>query len=209
MKQPETDKYLKNLKNGRVFIYTELLAKSESMVVCDVNGNISEGHYAEASEDGVIERAKSNYLGNPVNGVLYPYTGILAQRDDFVSINDPEEWRRFMAERDGNAKIEVLPGGKEPSEPADTPTLGRSGPTIEEIVETKQILDDAGDVSHETPRQGVGLPNTEGMGAREAKTLLSEWAEKKFGHKLDRRPSLDTVIAEAQSLLDRGAAAAG
>ena len=205
MKQPETHKFLKNLKNGRVFNYTEMLSKSDNMVPCDVNGNITEGHYAEADEEGRIERVRTAYLGNPVNGVLFPFTEILAQRDDLVSIETPEQWTEYMAARDGNAQIEVLPGGKTPAAPAaDAPVLGRSeitGVTLDEVKDMQESLDEA-DVSHETSLQ---LPDIEGLNARDSKTALSDWAEKHFGRKLDRRPPLADVLNEATALLTQKA----
>lgn len=211
-------KFLKCLKNGRVFDYTDLLAKRDDMIPCDVNGHIIQGHISESTPDGGSERVRTKYLGNPVNGVLFPYTNVLATRDDLVGVNTPEEWDEYMKGRDGNAVIEVLPGGKTAAaEPAaeEAPVLSRSKPESEI---TGVVIDEAheADVSHETKAEAaetadpkVVLPNTAGMGAREAKTLLSDWAEKHYGHKLDRRPSLGVVMAEAEALITGQAAAAG
>jgi hypothetical protein len=48
------------------------------------------------------------------------------------------------------------------------------------------------------------LPVIEGMGAREAKTALSNWAKEKFNIVLDRRPALAEVIAECNKLAKTG-----
>jgi len=219
MNQTEKPKFLKCLKNGRVFNFTELLSKRDDMIPCDVNGHIIQGHISESTPEGGMERVRTKYLGNPVNGVLFPYTDVLATRDDLVGVNTPEEWDEYMKSRDGNAVIEVLPGGKtQEAAPAaeEAPVLGRATPATAEPETEVQASNqeekiNMDGVSHETTDLDPArvLPATEGMGAREAKTVLSDWAEEHYGHKLDRRPALDVVIDEAQSLIDGKAAAAG
>lgn len=216
-------KFLKCLKNGRVFDYTDLLAKRDDMIPCDVNGHIIQGHISESTPDGGSERVRTKYLGNPVNGVLFPYTNVLATRDDLVGVNTPEEWDEYMKARDGNAVIEVLPGGKTAApEPAaeEAPVLGRAEPEQEVAADVSRETETASNQEEkinmpdqieppELPDPKYVLPDTAGMGAREAKTLLSDWAEKHYGHKLDRRPALDVVMAEAEALITGQAAAAG
>ena len=195
--------HLKNIKNGRVFIYTENLGNRDDMIPCDAHGNIASGHVGDA--DAAIagqERRKTAYLGNMTNGVLYPYTEYLAERDDMISIDTPEQWESMRET------------GEAPEQARETiaPTLSRATPngsiSMEDIAKAKEILDAAdNNVPHET--NGIALPDIGGMGAREAKTVLAEWAETNFKHKIDRRPSLEAVMSECATLLQGKEAAAG
>jgi len=182
--------HLKCISNGRVFLYTEILAARDDMVACTAQGEIETGHISDASDMGGPERRKTPYLGNTKNGVLYPWTDILAERDDMISIDSPEQWDQM--------KIT----GEAPEQAPNTiaPTLKRS----------------SDDVPHETIKTdtnqaptGIQIPNIENMGAREAKTVLSEWAEKHFGQKLNRKPTLSAVLAECQLLINHKQTAAG
>ena len=195
--------HLKNIKNGRVFIYTEFLGKRDDMIPCDAHGNIASGHVGDA--DAAIagqERRKTAYLGSTINGVLYRYTEYLAERDDMISIDTPEQWESMRET------------GEAPEQARETiaPTLSRAVPkesvTMEDITKAKEILDAAGDnVPHEA--NGIALPNIDGLGARDAKTVLAEWAETHFKHRIDRRPSLEAVMSECATLLQGKEAAAG
>ena len=179
--------HLKCISNGRVFLFSEQLKTRNDMVPCNAEGQIAEGHIgnAESVEAGHTRRV-TKYLGNVKNGVLYKYTEFLAERDDMVSIDTEEQWASMRET------------GEAPEVAASTvvPTLQRAvnAPPIDKAPEEALIPAQA---------QGPGtvvLPVIEGMGAREAKTLLSEWAEKEFKVKLDRRLALDEFVKECESL---------
>ena len=174
--------HLKCISNGRVFMYTDILAERDDMVACNAQGDIAVGHIADANDMGGPERRKTPFLGNVTNGVLYPWTDILAERDDMISIDSREQWDAMKK------------NGEAPAQAPDTvaPKLGRSQPA-----------EKTEGVPHETVAadSGIQIPNIEGMGAREAKTVLSEWAEKNFGRKLNRKPALSAVLAECEMLI--------
>lgn len=148
-------KYLKCMSNGRVFEYTDILMARGDMRPCDETGNT---HDPQPEEVEVVqERKVTPFLGNPANGSLYPYTEILAQREDLVSIESEEQWMNMMDQK---------------APPADNTSWSTNA-----------------------------LPEVSGMGPREAKTVLSDWAYKMHNKKIDRRPALDVVIAECQSFI--------
>jgi len=172
--------HLKSIKNGRVFLFSKTLATRDDMVPCNAKGEIASGHIADAeSIDATQSRRETKFLGNVKNGVLYPYTKFLAERDDMVSIDTPEQWEemRKTGEAPALAPDTVAPAlQREPKEPAKTKTLNYDNM----------------------------LPDIKGMGAREAKTILSNWAKEKFDIVLDRRPALAEVIAECNNLAKTG-----
>lgn len=184
--------HLKCISNGRVFIRTDNLAARGDMVPCNAEGQIAQGHIgdADAVEAGQSRR-KTRYLGNLKNGVLYPYTDILATRDDMISIDTEEQWN--LMKSTGEAP--------EIAENTVVPTLQRSvnAPPIEP--ENAPVIPDP--VPTISSDQGSGefaLPVIEGMGAREAKTVLSDWAKEKFNAELDRRVALPEFIKECELL---------
>lgn len=185
------------------------------MVPCDAQGNVAVGHIADA---GAIEasqqRRKTPFLGNLANGVLYPWTNVLATKDDMISIDSEEQW----------AQMKMT--GEAPPQAPDTiaPALSRANPAPEATDQVKEpeeiatgtmadldkelLSTDMSNVKAPIGMQqtipeniGIGLPNIEGLKPREAKTVLSEWATLHFGHKLDRRPPLDDVVIECQRLI--------
>ena len=179
--------HLKCISNGRVFLFTDTLAARNDMVPCNADGQIAEGHIgnAESVEAGQTRRV-TKYLGNITNGVLYKYTEFLAERDDMVSIDTEEQW----------ASMRQTGEAPEIKEDTVVPTLQRSvnAPPVE------KASDHADLISSEVHGSIAVLPAIEGMGAREAKTLLSEWAEKEFKVKLDRRLALDEFVKECETL---------
>ena len=194
--------HLKSIKNGRVFLFSATLATRDDMVPCNAKGEIATGHVGDATAiDATQTRRKTKFLGNVKNGVLYPYTDILAERDDMVSIDTEEQWKSM---RETGKAPEVAPDTLQPKldKTADTaPALGREP---KKPAETAKVAEAAG-------AQGTGefsLPVIEGMGPREAKTVLSEWAKEKFGKDIDRRPKLDAVIGECLVLAEEATAKA-
>ena len=179
--------HLKSIKNGRVFLYSRTLATRDDMVPCNAKGEIASGHIGDAdSIEATLDRRKTKYLGNVKNGVLYPYTDILAERANMVSIDTPEQWESMK--KTGEAP-DLQPDTIQPKldkEPA--PALSRQ-PKEEPAIPASA--------------QGSGefsLPVIEGMGAREAKTALSDWAKEKFNVTIDRRPALSDVVESCQLL---------
>lgn len=191
--------HLKSIKNGRVFLYSATLATRDDMIPCDAEGKIASGHIGDANAvEATMDRRETKFLGNVTNGVLYPYTKFLAERSDMVSIDTEEQWEamRKTGEAPEQAANTIKPAASK-TEPA--PSLGRTKLDSE---------------SKENPAgaQGTGeysLPVIEGMGAREAKTALSDWAEEKFKIKLDRRPPLEDVIKACQELVTNKAGKTG
>lgn len=193
----QTFTHLKCISNGRVFLYTEVLAARDDMVPCDAQGQIASGHIGDAGDLGGPERRETPFLGNMANGVLYRYTDILAQRDDMISIDSQEQWDSMQK------------NGEAPQQAPNTiaPTLGRSsatkGPSNDQLAAAGEMLDNKElpeSVSREAVNPGIALPDIEGLGAREAKTALSDWAEKNFGEKIDRRPALTVVVDACRAL---------
>lgn len=187
--------HLKSIKNGRVFLFSKTLATRDDMIPCDAEGKIASGHVGDAnSAEATMERRVTKFLGNTTNGVLYPYTKYLAERSDMVSIDTEEQWETMR--KTGEAPEQVANAIKPAASETDqAPSLTRTNP---------------GSESEKNPApasaQGTGeysLPVIEGMGAREAKTVLSQWAEEKFKVKLDRRPGLDEVIKACQELITK------
>lgn len=193
--------HLKSIKNGRVFLFSTTLATRDDMIPCDAQGNIASGHVGDATAiDATQTRRVTKFLGNVKNGVLYPYTKILAERDDMVSIDTEEQWKSM---RETGRAPEVAPDTLQPKldKTADSaPALGRepkksASPT--KPAKTKEPVTKTSDQGQNTE---YSLPVIEGMGAREAKTVLSAWAKEKFGKEIDRRPKLDVVIDECRML---------
>lgn len=180
-------------KNGRAFLFTENLAKRGDMVPCDAKGNIAVGHAGDAqSIEATNNRRKTKYLGSTKNGVLYPYTEYLAQRDEMELIDTIEQWEAMRntgdaPKQDSNAIVPTTPAAKPVDE---TVTLGRT-----KAEESEEIP-----VAVQEGSGADSLPVIEGMGAREAKTVLSDWAQANYNQKIDRRPPLDDVIKVCQEI---------
>lgn len=190
--------HLKSIKNGRVFLFSKILADRNDMIPCNADGQIAEGHIGDAAAaDAGINRRVTKFLGNVKNGVLYRYTEFLAERDDMVSIDSEAQWKAMQST--GEAP--------EQSPEAIAPSLKRTAnaPSIEPTIDLSKepiINADGATAKFDTAvlKPGTELPDITGLGAREAKTLLSEWAEKEFKVKLDRRLALDEFVKECQLL---------
>lgn len=186
--------HLKSIKNGRVFLYSKTLASRDDMVPCNAKGEIASGHVGDAiAIDATQQRRKTKYLGNVKNGVLYPYTDILATRDDMVSIDTEEQWESMKRtgeapEVDGST---IQPKLDKEKDPESAPALTRQ--PKEEYPKTPAT-------AGQNENTEYSLPVIEGMGAREAKTVLAEWAKNKFNVEMDRRIGLPDFIKECQLL---------
>jgi hypothetical protein len=175
--------HLKNITNGRTFLRTDILAARPDMVPCTAGGEIVNGHTGDSEPAVGIDRPVTKYLGSQTNGVLYRYSEILAQRPEMISINTVKQWETMRD--DGSA----------PAVAADV-----VAPKLERAVAVTPA--EAVKPADASPDDAHQLPDTKGMKAREAKTLLSDWALLHFKEKIDRRPALNDVIAHCQSLLD-------
>lgn len=194
MNEDKKPKFLK-LRNGtdnRPFRYTDLLASRGDMIPCDEHGNrILSGEVVDQDINMVEPLGKSKYLGNTSNLVLYNYTEILAKHPDMESISTIEQWELRKAEiaRDR---------GIEPTVHPDTiaPVLERETPPPAVTTETSTPVPpaDAGE-AHK-------IPPIVGLGPRDAKTVLADWAEKHHNTKLDRRPGLADVIDACALLIE-------
>lgn len=101
--------HLKCMKNGRVFLFSEVLSTRDDMIPCDAKGTIAQGHIGDAvATDATQVRRKTKYLGNPANGVLYTYTDILAERSDFISIDSESQWKQMQNQDDVSDSAPVL-----------------------------------------------------------------------------------------------------
>jgi len=202
--------HLKSIKSGRVFIYDEILASRPDMVACDAQGNITEGHIGDVDTVTGNERRRTKYLGSLSNGGLYPYTEVLAQRADMVSVDSPEEWEAHLAEH--RAGEQIRPPEKPEQKQTEAPVLKREAPDQQQQPEGgEQAPQAAGDdgqaaaaaVPNAAQDPGfLSLPDITGLGAREAKSVLAEWAAQNFNESLDRRMKLEDLIRECQALLE-------
>lgn len=183
--------HLKSITNSRVFLFSNTLATRSDMIPCNANGEIAEGFSGDATAiDATQKRRKTKFLGNVTNGVLYPYTDFLAERDDMISIDTEEQWKSMKAtgkapEQVANVVAPVL--DREPKEPVKP-----KAPETQKMPETPASAQGPGTFT---------LPVIDGMGAREAKTVLSEWAKMNFGAKINRKPKLEEVMKECQELV--------
>ena len=135
-----------------------------------------------------------------LNGALENYSDVLAERETMISVESFEEWERYKADKAEAPR----PDDEVPAE-TTAPVLTRQKPAKETPV--PPATTDATPVLSELTA-GTQLPSIEGMGSREAKTVLAQWAETHYGHKLDRRPGLDEGIAACQLLVDNASQAA-
>lgn len=188
-----TSGFLKNMKTGVVLRRTDILAAKSNMVPCDVHGNIDGQHEADlARVKNAMQRRKTKYLGNTLNGALENFSDVLAERETMISMDSFEEWERYKAGR-------IIPAPIDDTADEVAPVLARretapaASPTKEKI--TPPVVTGKPDESNT-------LPDIAELGSREAKTVLSQWAETHYGHKLDRRPGLDEVVAACQLLID-------
>lgn len=199
---PKTPTHLKLLSNNRMFLYTKTLAESGSgFVACDAKGNTAIGHVGDAEIVPGTTRRKTKYLGNHDNGVLYDYTDILAEVPEMESIDSPEQWA--LMQETGEAPMlapdTVAPKLKREAAAKEAPkTESPAPPAVNSETPAKPVAD----------KMSIQLPNIDGLGAREAKTLLSQWAEENFKQTVDRRPGLPEVIAQCQALIDVNSQAA-
>ena len=177
--------FLKNIKTGAVFRRTDILAQRSEMIPCDAEGNIIDSTGAERERAITAgEREVTKYLGNPNNGALENYSEILAGRPEMVSVNTFQEWEEWKkAHEAGEAPPSSIT-------PTPAPSLGRK-------------LTDAPADKAFPKDEAPALPEIEGMGAREAKTVLADWAGEVYGVVIDRRPALKKVVAECEVLLTK------
>jgi hypothetical protein len=180
--------HLKCMANGRVFPYSKTLMEGrKDMMPCDANGHIAPGivDVSEATE-ATINRKKTPYLGNPENGVLYPYRPLLAELPHMMSIDSPSQWKNLQ----DTGQVPMTPRNTiVPNIPEEPITLTRAKPA-DKVAEVAEVAEVA----------GASVPNIEGMGVRDAKTALMEWAETKFHVKLDRRQGLAALVEECETL---------
>jgi len=194
----EPPKFLKNIANGRVFRWSAIHAARADMIPCDAGGNVAPLSEVDAARAQTAQsRVKTKYLGSLKNGVLYNYSDILAERAEMVSINSIEEWERMRAS--GTAPSQAQPNTIVPtlsrSEPAPAPGSGKLNSPVPPAVAPQEVV---APVDEETVY--VQMPDIEGKGARDAKTILSEWALSNFGQIIDRRDSLPVVLARCKAL---------
>lgn len=188
----ETSGFLKNIKTGVVFRRSVILASKSHMIPCDAHGNVEGQHEADiARAKNLMGRVKTRFLGNINNGALENWSDILAERDDMMSMNTFEEWERYKADRKKGAEAPVAL-----DEPVAAPVLTRKKAEAEVATTPAPVIEPA-------PVETFAnkLPNVEGLGSREAKTILSAWSETHYDHKIDRRPGLDQVISECEQLI--------
>jgi len=198
MEQLVQPTHLKNIGSGRMFLFTDILAQRSDMLPCDVDGKLV-GNIIDA--DGTsqsIDRAKTKYLGSPVNGQLYAYTDILAQRTELVSVNSPEEWD---AHRSKSVQIQAM---------KDAPPISAVQPVQADgqaVVLTRQ--EDSGSQVVPTnvtppgsPHLYPTIPDISGLKSRDAKTLLANWAQETFRAKVSKQPKLEEVIDACQKLIN-------
>jgi len=211
----ETLGFLKNIRTGAVFRHTDILASRKDMLPCDARGTVAAATQVDAERQRVGEhRPVTKYLGNPNNGELLNYSPIIAERAEMVSVNTFQEWEAWK--RMNMQKAQQKPNTVAPSlsrmPPADL-NLGGMVPTGTKL--NDPVVDVQSDPPANKEETGAGavmppidsltLPSIEGLGAREAKTVLSDWAKEHFGRPINRRPGLPEVIAECESLITNGA----
>ena len=196
--------HLKCMRNGRVFLYSKTLATRDDMIPCDAKGVIAQGHVGDAvANDATMTRRKTQFLGNPANGVLYTYTDILAQRSDFISIDTEDQWEQIQAT--GKAK-EIVP-----DEPA--PVLRRAEKSVLENILHEDFDAEIGPsvdkVTIQNPPSitvrpldtGPGeVPDVSDIAKRDAVNLLADWAMENHKEKIDRRQQLPAVIEMCEVL---------
>ena len=195
--------FLKNIKTGNHFRYTDILASKAEMMPCDAHGNLTEATAADqARANTVSERAVTPYLGNPNNGALLNYSEILAGRPEMVSINNFKEWEDWksahMESAEGQAPNTIAPTLSRKL--TDNPAASEETSKIEPIPAGSK-LNDVVPTGNEAYPKAIHLPNIEGMGARAAKTVLSDWAKKTFGQSVNRKPALPEVVATCENLI--------
>lgn len=188
-------KYLKSMKNSRVFLRSDSLAARSDMIPCDAEGKVAEGHIGDAeSQEAMIARRKSKYLGNLSTGVLFPYSDILATRADLVSIDTEEQWESVKNSHNGTVTVasdEAKNDGGD-SNPSPAPGLQR---TTAKVVPSESKT--------AAPIVTVpGMPDISGLGAREAKTVLADWAKKEYNADLDRRIPLPDFVEQCRLLIE-------
>ena len=184
--------FLKKISNGRVFDRTDILAKEKGFVECDADGNILLGHVGDANSLEASENHRvTKYLGNQETGALFDYTPLLAGYGSLTPIDSKEQWA--LMQETGEAA---------PLQP-DTiaPALQRRSAQVEqsekaEIPEIPEV-----NVPHETVESESILPNITGLGARESKSLLSEFIKKHYKVKIDLRMNLENFVKECERIV--------
>lgn len=188
MSEP-TRKFLKSTRNGRVFEYTDALFKRGDMVLCDSSGNVYQGQI-NANGDSVEIARKAKYLGIPENGRLLDWTEILAARPGVVPIDDPKEWYAIRGE--------TPPPEAEPTD-AGEPT-GSEAP--EPIGDEEELSPLVIATAEAVMADRVQIPDITGLGKRDAKNVLAEWALFHYGETLNRGQTLEDLLDVCHGLLD-------
>ena len=181
-RQPQSPKFLKSTRNGRVFQFTDALFKRGDMLLCDSSGNVIQGQVtANLEGEGTLVR-KAKFIGIPRTRRLFPWTAVLAARSDAVPIDSIKQWDQYCKDLPAEESAPVV-------DEVDTDNVPEAKP-----VEVKE--------PGYTDAAANELPDIEGMGKRDAKTTLSYWAEQYHGGHLDRSVSLENMIEHCQSLID-------
>lgn len=185
----QTSGFVKSVKSGRILRRTDILAARTDMVPCDVHGKVEGQHEADLSRAAVAgERVLTKFLGSTKNGVLYNYSDILAERSEMISVNTIKEWETYK-------KTGMAP---QPAANVVAPVLGREPKPAAPVVPPAATPAP----SPETLETAIAvIPDVSGLGARAAKTILSDWAEQQYQQKLDRRRPLPELIKQCEELL--------
>ena len=187
-KKAETPQFLKSTRNGRVFQYTETLMKRGDMVLCDASGKPLQGQVSIDINPATLAR-KSKFLGIQSSGRLFPWNQILAARSDAVPVDDPDEW--YAAQ-----------GIEAPAAVSKTVTDDMPDDMKEAVKVSAKNLANTID---EDVTYSIMLPTIEGMGKRDAKNVLAEWALERFGETLNRGQTLEELLDTCQGLITTAA----
>jgi hypothetical protein len=80
--------YLKNVKTGRVFPYTVLLAGQIHLVPCEKDGRLIGSVSADDAGENLV---RTPFLRQKTTGRLYPWSDILARRSDMIPVQDEDQ----------------------------------------------------------------------------------------------------------------------
>jgi hypothetical protein len=190
----QTSGFVKNVRSGRVLRRTDILMSRPDMIPCDVNGKTEGQHEADIARSNVANtRVRSKFLGNVNTGAMFNYTDILAERSEMISINSVKEWETFK--KKGTSPEVIVE--------AAAPSLGRLKSPVPPAAPPVAVVQPTGSkLSDQVLETSIAaLPSIEGLKARAAKTILSEWAESGYQQKLDRRLPLPELVKQCEGLL--------
>lgn len=221
-------KYLKT-RSGDVIGWTQIQAAKPGNYPCDVTGKLMEidGVTESINMAAAKDRRVAKFLGNPETQQLLPYTEILAERANLVSVDSPEEWQYFLDNQvpaQETAKLNMLDENVPISPAAETPSLSRhtETPVGAVSVTPKAELDDVqGEVSPALRPKSVRdvlqaqaepseagttitpVPSIADLDAAAAKTVIAEWTLANNLPPIDRRKGLNTLLGECERQYDR------